>query len=130
MYSARKLWIAYGTAIALATLAVMVGLNALMQNGASFSNNFSTIFRAARGAIVSAEPREKDLDGKDPLPAYLSRSLVWLGTAHNGERTRMSENTSGATSKSDSTYLQLPPLEVADIELSLGACEASEAKLT
>jgi hypothetical protein len=50
----------------------------MVQSNAAYSNNFSTIFRAARGAQISAEVRDGDLEGKDPLPKYVKKSKVWL----------------------------------------------------
>jgi hypothetical protein len=75
-YAAWKLWIAYGIAILLSALAVMVGAIYIELNAATFSDNFSTIFRIAKGAEISVPIDEKDLDGRDPLPTYLARATI------------------------------------------------------
>lgn len=67
---------AYGIAIGMTTVCLAVGFIAILINGASYSDNFSTIFRAARGADLSKEVRSEDCDGKDPLPAYLEETKV------------------------------------------------------
>ncbi|KAK5169089.1 uncharacterized protein LTR77_006398 [Saxophila tyrrhenica] len=76
VYSALKLWIAYGAAVGLAALAAAIGCVTMFLNGACYSNNFSTIFRAARGAEIDHEVREEDLKGQDPLPKYLAEARV------------------------------------------------------
>ena len=50
----------------------------MLLNGASYSNNFSTVFRAARGADISVEVEDEDLGGKDPLPKYLTEAQIRL----------------------------------------------------
>lgn len=78
VYSGFKLWISYGVAIALSAIAAVIGLIGLAFNGASYSHNFSTVLRVARGASMSQSIKEQDLDGKDPLPSYLSKAVIWL----------------------------------------------------
>ncbi|KXT10354.1 hypothetical protein AC579_9159 [Pseudocercospora musae] len=75
-YSAVKLWLAYGIAIALTLLGVIFGLIAVITNGASYSDDFSTILRAARYARLSKEVNYCDSDGRDPLPRYLGETTV------------------------------------------------------
>lgn len=81
-YSAWKLWTAYGIAILFATIAVFIGLETMASSGVSYSDNFSTIFRIARGAEVDKPILEKDLDGKDPLPDYMAGSEVYFRLRH------------------------------------------------
>ena len=51
-------------------------------NNASYSSNFSTVFRIAKGVTISTPIEKdkdldgKDLDGKDPLPKYLAQATV------------------------------------------------------
>ena len=73
-YSALKLWAAYGVAIFLALLTALLGLVAIFLNGASYSNNFSTTFRAARGAAISEKVYAGDVAGEDPLPKRLAKA--------------------------------------------------------
>lgn len=75
-YSALKLWAAYGVAIFLAVLTVLLGLVAMFLNGASYSGNFSAVFLAAKGASLSENIHAQDLGGEDPLPRYLATAQV------------------------------------------------------
>ena len=71
-----KLWLAYGLAISLSALIVIIGLLAIYINGASFSYSFSSILRLSRGAEISVDINKADLDGRDPLPRYLKEATV------------------------------------------------------
>jgi len=75
-YSVWKLWLAYGIAILVSALAVIVGMTVIWLHGASHSNNFSAIFRTARGAQLSVKIENEDLNGQDPLPKYLEEATV------------------------------------------------------
>ena len=79
IYSRWKLWTAYGAAIALTAIVLFVGSVAIVLNDASYSESFSTIFRIARGAVVSVDIKAEDLDGRDPLPEYLCNARIALG---------------------------------------------------
>lgn len=48
----------------------------IFSNGASYSSDFSTIVRTARGARLSHEIKLNDMDGRDPLPRYLAISTI------------------------------------------------------
>jgi hypothetical protein len=78
-YSTAKLWIAYGIAIIFTAIAALLGLIAVAASGASYSSssNFSSTFRLATGALLSATVRDQDLDGRDPLPAHLVKAKMW-----------------------------------------------------
>ena len=78
VYAVSHLWIAYGIATVLTIFAVTIGLFAIFANAASYSNNFSTIFRVSRMAELSAEMDEREMDGRDPLPPYLAEATVVL----------------------------------------------------
>ena len=54
----------------------MIGLFAMMANHASYSDNFSSVFRFARGSHVSEMIKDDDKIGSDPLPEYLSAATV------------------------------------------------------
>ena len=94
VYSAMKLWFAYGTAIMLSSITVISGLIAMLKSGASYSANFSTVFRAARGAEVSTEIQIEDLDARDPIKDYVADARVRLGpeSSVNRARVKMSRN--------------------------------------
>lgn len=81
------LWIAYGSAILSTALAVCVGMTALLYNGASWNNNFSTIVRVTRIAEMSVEVMDEDDDGRAPLPKYLANARFILG--HQSENTNL-----------------------------------------
>ena len=83
-YSAWKLWLAYGIAILLASAAVVVGTATMWSSGAAYSDNFSTVFRAASGAEVSTPLRSEDLNGRDPLSRELAEATVSLVGARVG----------------------------------------------
>lgn len=78
-YSRDKLWIAYGIAINVSVIVALLGLFTVATAGASYSSssNFSSTYRLATGALLSATMRDEDLDGRDPLPAYLAGAKIW-----------------------------------------------------
>lgn len=80
VYSATKLWLAYGLASAFSALAVLVGLFAIWNNGASYSNEYSTLLRTTLGAELSRAIFKKDMDGRDPLPSYMDDIKVTFAT--------------------------------------------------
>ncbi len=73
-----RLWIAYGTAIFLTGIASAIGCGVIVSNNASYSGDFSSVFRIAKGTIIDVH--DDDADGKDPLPKYLSEERVQLLT--------------------------------------------------
>jgi hypothetical protein len=78
IYAERTLWLAYGIAIAFTFLAVCAGTIALLLNGASFTNDFSTIVRVGRVATLSEEVTESDGDGTGSLPEHLKNSKLLM----------------------------------------------------
>lgn len=92
VYSPRKLWLPYGIALGVSTLAVLAGLVTMFLNRASYSNSFSTVLRAAHGAQLSAELMDEDSRGQDPLPKYLAEAQIWLrGVKTNGASSLLSQ---------------------------------------
>jgi hypothetical protein len=75
-YSHSRLWIAYGLAIPLAIISVLIGLSSMLSSGIAYTNHFSTILRAARYANMETSLMPEDADGKDPLPKYLTTAIV------------------------------------------------------
>ena len=55
---------------------MLLGLVAMLLNGASYSGNFSAVFLAAKGASLSEKIHERNLGGEDPLPKYLANAEV------------------------------------------------------
>ena len=86
VYSAIKLWAAYGVAIFLAVLAVLLGLITIFLNGGCYSNSFSTIFRTTKGATISERIEDHDVVGEDPLPQHLANAQVSFAYMDNDEK--------------------------------------------
>jgi hypothetical protein len=76
VYEARKLWIAYGSAILFATFAVALGLYTIVATGASYSNEFSTILRVGRHTHLPEGVSPRFDDGRDPLPKDLAKATL------------------------------------------------------
>lgn len=115
-YTAWKLWTAYGIALALATITVVFGFIAITSNGASYSNNLSTLFLKTKGADIDTYIKEPDFDGSDSLPKYLANAHVHFGGFGGRNRAvvrkayRLDEQTSMASTEpkepgADSTLL-------------------------
>jgi hypothetical protein len=78
VYTRRRLCTAYGTAILVATVAILLGLHTVFTVGASYSNEFSTILRVSRHAHLSREVTYEDATGQDPLPKYLAKTTLTI----------------------------------------------------
>ena len=59
-----------------ATIVAVAGVFAILQNGASYSSNFSTIVRVGRTAKLSVDVADQDGSGCDPLPTYLEKARL------------------------------------------------------
>ncbi|KAK5740520.1 hypothetical protein LTR17_004557 [Elasticomyces elasticus] len=79
-YDPVTLWIAYGLSILFTALAVLAGTIALIQNGASYSNYFSTVLRVSRTTELDVQVAGRDGPGHDPLPAYLQHARLDIGS--------------------------------------------------
>jgi hypothetical protein len=83
IYDATTLWTAYGVAISLAALTVLAGIFAILQDGAAYDKNFSTILRKSlvRNAASATEGETLFLlrdGGSMPLPKALGDLVVSL----------------------------------------------------
>jgi hypothetical protein len=59
---------------------VLLGVHALLRNGASYTNSFSTIVRVTRDPALSRLiADEGDLQGAEPVPKHIRRAEVRLG---------------------------------------------------
>ena len=67
---------------------MFLGLVTIFLNGASYSGNFSAIFLAAKGALLSEKIGEDDLGGEDPLPKRLAGAQVSFGTVDHDQKDR------------------------------------------
>ena len=90
VYAADKLWIAYGLAALFTFGAYIVGMLAILANGASYDDSFSTVLRTTRDARLNIELMEEDLDGWSPLPSRLAKATVDMsrcGQSNSGSET-------------------------------------------
>ncbi|KAF2716003.1 hypothetical protein K431DRAFT_350651 [Polychaeton citri CBS 116435] len=99
-YAAQKLWLAYGLAIGATAIGIIIGTVALVQNGLAYSNNFSTVLRATKCADISVPINNADLDGRDPLPGYLSKAKIEMpgasGLSHSEQSTGLIQDLKGS----------------------------------
>ncbi|KAF2729849.1 hypothetical protein EJ04DRAFT_58628 [Polyplosphaeria fusca] len=77
-YSAKRLWIAYGIAIALTAIAVLHGLILMFSSGASYSDSVSTIMRSAWIAELDIDRADHEQGFQDPLPKSLAVAKILL----------------------------------------------------
>ncbi|KAI4854288.1 hypothetical protein E4T45_04020 [Aureobasidium sp. EXF-8846] len=75
-YSAALLWLAYGTAILIATITAVMGCVSIFSSGISYSSSFSTILRTTSHAFVSTKISKDDAVGQDPLPEHLAEATI------------------------------------------------------
>lgn len=105
VYAVKTLWLAYGIAIFVALIGVVVGICCIMSNGASFSNEFSTILRTSRAASVNVNIEQEDADGKDPLPKYIDEAhVVFTGGIWREALTRAEQETQQPGTKDKGEY--------------------------
>ncbi|KAI0206812.1 hypothetical protein F4808DRAFT_454730 [Astrocystis sublimbata] len=77
-YNANQLWTAYGVAIAITLVSICIGFMAIGGNGATYSNDFSSVYRITHQAILSVTMQQEDTDATNPLPNYLGKSYLRL----------------------------------------------------
>ncbi|KAM0458563.1 hypothetical protein ACHAPV_005955 [Trichoderma viride] len=76
-YAALTLWLAYGIALCMTLLSILLGTLSIYHNGgASYTTKFSTILRAAYCIDFSEPIRPEDTDGKDPTPRYIKKLTI------------------------------------------------------
>ncbi|EXF82174.1 hypothetical protein CFIO01_09257 [Colletotrichum fioriniae PJ7] len=75
-YSVAPLWIAYGVAVGITILSIIIGTWAVVVAGSSYSSKFSTILRLAFNVRLSEYVELQDTGGEDPLPDRLENTLV------------------------------------------------------
>ncbi|KAH0170274.1 hypothetical protein KCU67_g2704, partial [Aureobasidium melanogenum] len=84
-YSAAMLWLAYGSALLIATVTVVAGSLAIFSSGVSYSSSFSTVLRTTSHAVVSTKISREDAVGQDPLPKHLAEATITFGHDVGGE---------------------------------------------
>ncbi|OPB40219.1 hypothetical protein A0O28_0002980 [Trichoderma guizhouense] len=71
-YAANTLWLAYGIALGMTLLSILLGVVSIYHNsGFSYMSKFSTILRVAHCIDLSDAIQPEDKDGKDPTPRYI-----------------------------------------------------------
>ncbi|KAL6890776.1 hypothetical protein GGI43DRAFT_430389 [Trichoderma evansii] len=76
-YAAGTLWLAYGIALGMTLLSIVLGIISIHYNGgSSYTTKFSTILRAAYCIDLSEAIRPEDTDGKDPTPRYIKKLAI------------------------------------------------------
>lgn len=78
------LWLAYGTALLIASVIVALGCFAILSSDLSYSSSFSTILRTTSHASVSARISSRDAIGQDPLPKHLAEATITFEYAAGG----------------------------------------------
>jgi hypothetical protein len=114
IYASRKLWLAYGIAIAFATVIVALGSFAIVRNRASYSSDFSTILRTSRNADLDHEVEEHDRTGRDPLPSYLEKTTVVFSLVPDADKEKAPDGDDFRSARLDAEVEsdhQLLPLE-------------------
>ncbi|KAL7906169.1 hypothetical protein GGI35DRAFT_458931 [Trichoderma velutinum] len=76
-YAANTLWLAYGIALGITLLSILLGVVSIYHNsGFSYMSKFSTILRVTHCIDLSDAIRPEDKDGKDPTPRYIKNLMV------------------------------------------------------
>ncbi|KAG9853152.1 alcohol oxidase, partial [Aureobasidium melanogenum] len=91
-YSAATLWLAYGTAILIATTTVVIACLAIFSSGLSYSSSFSTVLRTSSHASVSTKISREDAVGQDPLPKHLAEATITFAYADANEEEAVQEH--------------------------------------
>ncbi|KAI9853104.1 MAG: hypothetical protein M1838_001605 [Thelocarpon superellum] len=76
VYLRLDLWLAYGIALIFAILCSVLGSSALLHNGLSYTNDFTTILRTTRNPGLDNLVAESEASGADPAPAHTLRGRL------------------------------------------------------
>ena len=79
IYSARRLWLAYGLGLVLTLLVAIVGCWNVISADASYTNRFSTVLRTTRGLELDALVATDYRNGEDPVPRAIKRARLDIG---------------------------------------------------
>jgi hypothetical protein len=77
-YSQWLLLLVYGLAALFSLFGVSIGFWCMHVNGASFSNNLSTIIRVTRFSQFGSIVNDAETSGVDPSPMHLKKTKVQL----------------------------------------------------
>ncbi|KAK5707034.1 hypothetical protein LTR17_021070 [Elasticomyces elasticus] len=98
-YSTATLWVAYAVAILFTLVSLVLGMISMVLNDGSYRNDFSTILRTTRTAIVSVEVDDADTDGRQPVPRHLAKARVMLRALANKASNEGAVTTDETTTK-------------------------------
>lgn len=90
-FEPEDILIAYGLAFGFALFSVGFGVLAVMSQGGSFQNIFSTFVRVTRGTSFNAPIHASD-DGMDPLPKPVGGTRLRIGGVRNQSLGRLSDS--------------------------------------
>jgi hypothetical protein len=76
VYIAWHLLVPYLTGLGISAIGLAFGFWALLANGVSYSQSFSTILRTIRHAQMDVQIEAKDLVGADPAPEYIYKARI------------------------------------------------------
>lgn len=77
-YSQSILWTAYGTALAVSFLGVILGVTIFFVKHGSYSSKFSTIMRTTRTADISTGLNAEDVKGMDSTPGHIIDASIYF----------------------------------------------------
>ncbi|KIW03075.1 uncharacterized protein PV09_05721 [Verruconis gallopava] len=80
VYTAWRLVVPYMVGLGLSAVGLAFGFWALLVNGVSYSQSFSTIVRTTRYAHMDSEIQAKDVVGADPTPTYIKKAKINLSS--------------------------------------------------
>lgn len=80
VYSWQHLVLAYGLAVGMTLLAVVIGCTTILTGGFGFNNDFSTIMRTARGTAIDALVANDNFPGANPLPKSIAGAEISIKT--------------------------------------------------
>ncbi|KAJ8132005.1 hypothetical protein O1611_g1616 [Lasiodiplodia mahajangana] len=107
-YSSQQLWIAYGVAIAFSAATSIFGVRAIFFGNASYSNDFSAVYRTAYGSNLDVVMRAEDMKATDPLPRYIAKATLYITSTNSTNQLapRDAQSFTMATGESSETLIE------------------------
>lgn len=84
VYIAWRLLVSYLVGLGLSAIGIAFGFWALLANGVSYSQKFSTVLRTTRHAQMDIGLTAEDTKGIDPLPKHIAKAMVRFETLAHG----------------------------------------------
>ena len=76
IYNPTDLFYCYGIGLLCTLLCLALGINAIIKNRSTFSNNFSSILRSTRNSELNTIIHAADFSASDPLPKRMASSTI------------------------------------------------------